>query len=333
MKFAEENEISEKSQGGTEITKRSIAQFVDQETVKEFQIIPSRLRKLEEDKIRIYWQHDLPEDGEVNHLATEESRARFHKFVFSSNWQQQEFVNKLKMPCDEKMAVIETPIRPIEVQPKNFDQINLVYFSTPQRGLGLLVPVFEELAKHHKNIHLHVFSSFKIYGWDDPDVFKELFKHIDNHPQMTYHGSVDQDRLREFLSKEAHILAYPSVWKETSCRVLIESMSAELMCVHPNFGALPDTAGGMTTMYQYFEDHNKHMHTLYKHLEHAIAVVDSEGARNFLRFVKLYADTRFDLKKISDMWNILMKDLLMAYPTPESRKIAQPVKYFHYKGL
>lgn len=329
MQGFEENEISKNAFGGTEITKRTIAKFVDEKLASEFQIIPSRVREIAEDKIRVYWQHDLAEDPEVNHLKDHNSRNRFHKFVFSSNWQLQEFNTKLGFPLNENTQVIETPIDPIPFIAKPIDQINLIYFSTPQRGLDLLVPVFERLAEKHKNIHLDVFSSFKIYGWDDADKnFEPTYDRIRNHPQMTYHGFAHQDKLREALQK-AHILAYPNIWKETSCRVLIESMSAGLMCVHPNLAALPDTSGGLTTMYQFNEDVNKHANVFLQYLEHAINVVNTESAQNYLRFVKTYADSRFNIGKISSQWSGMLQDLVERYPTVESRKPAG--QYLIYK--
>jgi glycosyltransferase involved in cell wall biosynthesis len=321
MQGFEENEISKNAHGGTEITKRTIAKFVDEKLAAEFQIIPSRVREINEEKIRIYWQHDLAEDPEVNHLKDINSRNRFHKLVFSSNWQLQEFNTKLGLKLDESIQVIETPIEPIPFVTKPTDQINLIYFSTPQRGLDLLVPVFERLAETHKNIHLNVFSSFKIYGWDDADKqFEPLYDRIRQHPQMTYHGFAKQEQLREALQK-AHILTYPNIWKETSCRVLIESMSAGLMCVHPNLAALPDTSGGLTTMYQFNEDVNKHANVFMQYLEHAINVVNTESAQNYLKFVKTYADSRFNIGKISSQWSGMLQDLSEKYKTVESRKI------------
>jgi len=326
----EENEISEKSKGGTEITKRSVAALIPEELSNEFQIIASRLRDIEADKIRIYWQHDLAEDPEVKHLSDPDSRARFHKLIFSSNWQLQEFVTKLGVPRDQKVAVIETPITPLPDVEKTFDDgiIRLVYMSTPQRGLSLLIAVFEELAKKHPNIHLDVYSSFKIYGWEDADKqFEPLYEAVRKHPQMTYHGFVEQDVLRDALTR-AHVLAYPCTWTETSCRVLMESMSAGLMCVHPNLGALADTSGGLTTMYQYHDDPTLHAHMFYQYLEHAINEVKKPEAQQYLAFVKAYANTRFNLEKIAGIWEHTMKDLLAQYPTVESRAVAE--KMFRY---
>ena len=326
----EENEISLKSQGGTEITKRSIAALVDPELASNFQIIPARVRELQDDKIRVYWLHDLAEDPEANHLQDARSRDRFHKFVFSSNWQYQQYIDKLGFPQTADSVVLETPIEPFPRVEKSRDEVRLVYFSTPHRGLELLVPVFEELAKHHDNIHLDVFSSYKLYGWEDADEkYEALFDKIRNHPNMTYHGFQPNDVLREAVNK-AHILAYPSIWAETSCRVLMESMSAGLLCVHPNFAALSDTSGGLTSMYPYDPDPNKHANIFYAHLNEAINIVNTDNAQNYLGFVKSYADARFNLQKVSSQWNALLQTLLREYPTAESRALKMK-QMFRYK--
>ena len=331
MQGFEENEISIASNGGTELTKRSIAKLIPSDLANEFQIIASRVREINEDKIRVYWQHDLAEDPEVNHLKNESSRNRFHKMVFSSNWQLNDFNTKLGLPLNEKIQVIETPITPFEYKPKEKDVINIVYFSTPQRGLELLVPVMEALSLKHNNIHLHVFSSFKIYGWDEADKqFEPLYEKIRNHPNMTYHGFAPQEVLKEHLLR-AHILAYPCVWKETSCRVLIESMSAGLLCVHPNLAALPDTSGGLTSMYQFQENPNIHANIHYQYLDNAISVVNNDDVQNYLKFVKAFADSRFNLPKITSQWEHMMQDLFKQYPTVESRKLISSKPMFSYR--
>ena len=329
MSGFEENEISIKSNGGTELSKRSIAAQIPEELAGEFQIVPSRLRDLEEDKIRVYWLHDLAEDPEVQHLKDENNRNKFHKIVFVSYWQMNDFITKLGIPWTDQLCVIENPIEPFVLREKPKDKINLIYFSTPHRGLELLVPTFEALAQKHTNIHLNVYSSFKLYGWEGADEqFKPLYDKIRNHPNMTYHGTVAQPEMREAVL-DSHILAFPSIWPETSCRVLIESMSAGLMCVHPNFAALSDTSGGLTTTYQFEEDKFKHANAFYQYLDHSINVVNDPEAERYLKFVKAYADTRFNQSKIGSQWEVLMKNLLTKYPDAASRKI--PGKQFIYK--
>lgn len=327
----EENEISKNSQGGTESVKRGLAERLPEGLADDFQIICSRIRKIEEDKIRVYWLHDLPEDPETNHLKEENSRRRFHKLVFCGNWQYNRYKDFLGIPPSKDHIVLETPIDPLPSVSKEYDKIRLIYTSTPQRGLSLLVPVFEKLAEKYKNIHLDVFSSFKIYGWPDADKqFEPLYEKIRNHPQMTYHGFASNDVVKDHLLK-AHIFAYPSIWMECNSRSLIEAMSAKLLCVHSNNGGLPDTAGGMTYMYQSDNDPNTHCNIFYSALEHAIGIVDRDDTREYLNFAKAYADSRFSWVKIVKQWEDLLTGLKDKYPTLESRKTQSQI--FTYNPL
>lgn len=326
----EENDISEGANGGTEITKRGIASQIPSDLQQHFQVIPSRVRELQEDKIRIYWVHDLPEDPEINHLKEAKSRNRFHKIIFNCNYHLNDCISKLAIPQDRKIDIIETAVEPIPFVAKDLtgEKINLIYMSTPQRGLELLYPVVAKLAEKYPNIHLHVFSSWKIYGWANVDEkFEPLYAKIREHPNMTYYGYSDRDTIIKAL-QQAHILAYPCIWRETACRVLIESMSGGLLCVHPNFGALSDTSGQLTLSYQYQDRHPDHMDLFAHYLEHAINTVLKDETQNYLGFVKTYADMRFNLKGISKKWIQLMETLLTNYP-PEKRKIEIPM--FVYK--
>lgn len=324
----EENEISEKSQGGTESVKRGLAERLPAGLADDFQIICSRVRKIEEEKIRVYWLHDLPEDPETNHLFNANSRNRFHRLVFCGNWQYTRYQHVLKVPYNLHSVVIDTPIEPLPSVEKNFDTIRLVYTSTPQRGLGILVPVFEKLAEKHKNIHLDVFSSFKIYGWEDADKqFEPLYERIRNHPQMTYHGFAPNEEVKKHLLK-SHIHAYPSTWLECNSRSIIEAMSGGLLCVHPNYGGLVDTSGGMTFMYQGDDEAQTHARAFYYALDHAIEIVAKENTQNYLKLVKMYADTRYNWQKIVGQWTTLLEGLKHEFPTVESRK--PPKELFVY---
>ena len=325
----EENEISKNSQGGTESVKRGLAERLPKGLADDFQIICSRVRKIEDDKIRVYWLHDLPEDPETNHLKEENSRNRFHKIVFCGNWQYNRYRDFLGIAPSKNHIVLETPIDPFPVVKKDYDTIRLIYTSTPQRGLSLLIPVFEKLAEKYKNIHLDVFSSFKIYGWEEADKqFEPLYDKIRNHPQMTYHGFAPNDVVKEHLLK-AHIFAYPSIWLECNSRSLIEAMSANLLCVHPNTGGLADTAGGMTYMYQPDHDPNTHCNLFYNALDHAVQIVSDDSTKEYLNFVKAYADSRFAWSKISKQWEDLLTGLKNQYPTAESRKIPSQVLVYN----
>lgn len=325
----EVNEISVNSKGGTELMRMGLEERLPADLLEDFQIICSRVRKIEEDKIRVYWLHDLPEDPETNHLKEASSRNRFHKQVYCGNWQYTRYRDYLGVPHDDSCIVLETAITPIDIDPKPTNEVRLVYTSTPQRGLELLVPVFEELCKKHDNIVLDVFSSFNIYGWGDSDKpFQQLFDKCKNHPKINYHGAQPNDVVRETL-KKAHILAYPSIWMECNSRSVIEAMSAGMLCVHPNFAGLPDTAGGMNFMYQWDPDKNKHANKFYAALDNAIDIVNTENIQNYLRMVKMYADSRYNWTRVASQWEDMLRALKSRYPTVESRKV--PVEMFYYK--
>lgn len=323
----EENEISAKANGGTEIAKRRLASILDQDSLEHFQIICSRERELKEDKIRIFWCHDMPEDPESSKFRDPSWRNKFHKFVFISNWQYQRYCLIHNLPVDDKAIILESGIDPApdECLDKTHDKIRLVYTSTPQRGLEILVPVFEYLAKEHEDIHLDVFSSFKIYGWDQSDLsFEPLYNSIRNHPQMTYHGFVSNEKLKQHLNS-CNIFAYPSIWYETSCRSMLEAMSAGLVCVHSDIGALPETSGGLNIMYHAdLTDKSNHANIFAANLNSAIKFVKSKNETNMIRFNKAFVDSRFDINSIKFKWNLLLKTLIQKYPTPESRKTENP---------
>lgn len=321
----EENEISSKSFGGTEQCKRLIDSKLDLPFKDEFQVICSRVREIDDNKIRIYWLHDLPEDPETNHLKDAASRDRFHKLVFCGNWQYNRYLTMLNIPQDDKCITIDTPVVPLDYSPKPKDVVRLVYTSTPQRGLAILVPVFEELCKKYDNIELDVFSSFSIYGWQDADKgFQELFDRCKNHPKINYHGSQPNEVVRETLQR-SHIFSYPSIWHECNSRSLIEAMSAGLLCVHPNLAGLADTSGGLTGMYQYVQDHNGHANKFYHVLDRAIQVVNEENTQNYLKFVKGYADSRYNADTITTHWRDLMTGLHEQYKDPSSRTVPKAV--------
>lgn len=332
----EKNEVNANANGGTELMLRSIYNgTIPRDLLEQFQIIPSRPRDLKMDKIRVMNVHDLPEDPESAKFKDPAFRNKFHKFVFVSNWQYSRYQYVLGMEYSDRDVVIEngiTPITPDWNAKKLDDKIRLVYCSTPHRGLEILVPVFQHLAEKHPEIHLDVFSSFKIYGWDDADKnFEPLYDIIKNHPQMTYHGFQPNDVVHEHL-KYAHILAYPSIYLETGCRVLMESMSAGLACVHPNYGALPDTSGSLTHMYHGAADKATHANIFAANLNYVIEQYKTNREMMLKRAeaVSAYANQRFDIALILRKWEDNLRELADMYPS-EKRVPPKDERKFVYR--
>ena len=324
----ENNELSKNAHGGTELFMRFLYDGnIPRELLEQCQIIPARIRDLKKDKIRILTLHNLAEDPESEILKDPNYRNKFHKIVFISNWQQQQYLTYLGIPYSDQLMTIENGLKTfdINIDEKPKDVINLFYASTPQRGLQILIPVFEKLAEEFDNIHLHVHSSFAIYGWGDADKqFEPLYDLCKNHPKITYHGFTEYEDLREKM-KNYHLLAFPSIWPETACRTVIESMMSGALCVHPNFAALWDTSGGLNFMYQGDSDIVKHANIFYNELRNAVKNFSEnrEETNTYLKYVKNYADFRWSTNKAQFSWTKLLTELNSKYNTEESRNFQE----------
>ena len=313
----ETNEVDKDAQGGTEQMKYGLHERLPKELLEQFQIICSRVRELDEDKKKILWLHDLPLDPESAHLKEPENQDKFDKIVCVSQWQMQQYANFLGVPYG-KSVVLKNAIEPIEAheKPDPQDGINLIYHTTPHRGLEILVPVFEQISKMYDNIHLHVYSSFDIYGpeWAERNKpYQPLFDAVEEHPQMTYHGFKPNSEVREAL-KSAHIFAYPSIWQETSCIAMMEAMSAGTMCVHSNLGALPETAANWTYMYQFNEDPQMHANAFGQCLIEAIELFNKPDKKPMLdqrlHMQKVYADSFYSWATRSVEWKGLLESMI-----------------------
>jgi glycosyltransferase involved in cell wall biosynthesis len=318
-------EVAQRARGGTELLYNELYHRMPLELLEKFQIVPSRPPKeLAKDKVRFYWAHDLPGDPAADSLKNGGWK-QYHKIIFVSNHQMNGFQQHYGI-APSRCVVIPNAIIPIEAHEKPKDVIRLAYWSTPHRGLNILVPVFKKLAEKYENIELEVFSSFELYGWAERDKeFEPLFEQAREHPRIHLHGSVDNAVLREKL-KECHILAYPSTWIETSCLVLMEAMSAGLMCVHSNLGALYETAANWTNMYQFHEDANKHAESFYHVLEASILTMNSPETNHRLAIQKNYADAFYNWEGREVQWRALLESYKNESPQTSQGEFVYRVK-------
>lgn len=258
-----ESEQSKAARGGTEMMRKRLLENVDAGVLENFAIHLSRPRELYSNVKNIMWCHDLSGDPE-NNILINDGWKRFDHFVFVSQWQRDMYVAYYGIPyslCTVIPNAIEKQYTP--KKKRSVDTVRFIYHTTPHRGLEILFPVFDALSKKFENIHLDVFSSFDIYGWKQRDEpYKKIFQAIQDHPKATYHGAVENSRVLEALD-DSHIFLYPCIWQETSCIALIEAIRSGLICIHPNYGALTETAQGASVIYHYTEDKHAHAQAAY----------------------------------------------------------------------
>lgn len=306
-----QDSLSANARGGTELMKERLQTVVNPSTLDKFQIFFSRVEEpLDNSKIRILYCHDLPGDPASNVLINDGWK-NFHKIVFVSNWQMQAYINYYNIPWS-RCTVIKNAIEPIppHVKPKD-GPIRLAYWSTPHRGLELLLPVFKAIHQNRPNVVLDVYSSFKLYGWEQRDAdYKRLFDECEAHPNINYHGTVSNEDLRLKLL-DTHIMAYPNIWPETSCLCLIEAMSAGVACVHPNFAGLYETGMNQTFMYQYDENPSNHANLFASFVDTVIENYWSDEVQMALTQQKFVADKTYNLQRFSIAWNYVLSQLLL----------------------
>lgn len=305
-----ESELSANSKGGTEMMRARLLERAEPELLKKVAVHFSRPREIPEDVENILYCHDLAEDPE-NNILLNAGWNKFAKLVFVSAWQRDQYILHYKIPYSKCMVIPNAIEKRYEAEEKNTETIRFIYHTTPHRGLELVYPVIDALSKEYPNIHLDVYSSFAIYGWvqrDEP--YNDLFKKIHEHPNMTYHGSVPNKQVLSALDK-ANIFLYPSTWKETSCISLIEAIRSGCVCIHPNFGALPETAANATIMYDYDEDPSRHAN-----LAFAITKSVLEHQKNDPHFLNRFSRSdRFglvpnDINTFHNLWNKLLREVL-----------------------
>jgi glycosyltransferase involved in cell wall biosynthesis len=321
------DDFSKSSKGGTEIIKYGLQDRLPQELLSKFQIVTDRFEELDETKIRIYWCHLDPDQSEQGSSwlgfdpkpLVNGGWNKFHKIVFISHHQKENWINRYDIPRSH-CTVMKYALEPIELQEKPKDKIVLVHHSNPQRGLSLLVDVFEKLCEEYDNIELKIHSSWSIYEdskhpflkngstWQKEYEQSNLYQRLEKHPKIDNIGYLPNEELKRSLAS-SHIFAYPNIMVETFCLSLLEAMSAGCLCVHPNYGCLPETASNWTMMYDYHEKISQHEERFYHTLKNAIEIINQKRTQEHLKKQKEYVDYLFNWERRTQDWINLLESL------------------------
>ena len=244
------NKINNESFGGSENQMRLLLKHLSDESFKDINLILNNTNQdlLEKNKINILWMQHFVNQKEAQNLASKDYINELDYIVFNSNWNFEKFQYQFKIP-EEKSLVIRNAIEKIEYKEKSKEKINLIYHTTPWRGLIHLLKVFKNL--NLENVELNVCSSTIIYGKKFDDIlvkkFDKTFEECKSTKNVNYLGYVENTKIIELL-KKMHIYAFPSVWPETSCISAIEAMAAGCQIVSSNLGALYETCAPFGTL-------------------------------------------------------------------------------------
>lgn len=233
-----------KPMGGSEILLNKLYKYTDISKYDNLNIIVStpKISSVRLSKNNILWQHLNYIDTTLEPLLDPSFLKTIDSFVYISHWQYEKFRYVFSVPT-YNATIIKNAIDPIELVSKPKDsKLKLIYASAPFRGLSVLLDAFEIL--NRDDVELDVYSSTLMYGSGYQAVHEHLYEDLFNRARsmknVNYHGYADNETIRKAM-QDAHILAYPSIFEETSCLVMIEAGAAGCNLVSTNLGALFET--------------------------------------------------------------------------------------------
>lgn len=261
--------------GGTEILTANLNKYLKDSKIDQVNLMVSFCDHsiLSNTKPNILWQHLNTDQRVAASLSDPQLVNRLDKIVFVSDWQRKKFCREFSIPLS-KTSVIHNAIEPIEFVEKPRDgKIKLIYTSMPFRGLDILLDAFTWL--NRQDVELVVFSSNIIYGKSYSTAvgraYDHLFERCRRTPGVIYRGYAMNRAVRTEL-KNAHILAYPSTFEETSCLTAIEAGAAGCRIVTTDLGALTETCGEYADYVQMTNDRQELVENYAKQLNSSIDI-------------------------------------------------------------
>ena len=261
--------------GGSENQLRLLLKYLPDESFKDINLVLNNTEHdlLEKDKINILWMQHFVNQDEAKNLGSKDYVNKLDYIVFNSNWNFEKYQYQFKIP-ESKSLVIKNAIEKISLHEKPKDKINLIYHTTPWRGLVHLLKIFKNL--NLDNVELNVCSSTTIYGKKFHSILGKKYENIFNECKDTknvnYLGFVNNQEIIKLL-KKMHIYSFPSIWPETSCISAIASMAAGCQVVTTNLGALYETCSHFGTFVGF--DRN------FENLEKKYAETLNESIKNY----------------------------------------------------
>ena len=243
------------------------------------------------DKPIIFWMHNTSYqfgEDERKFLADPRFHNKLKYLVVVSEFQKQETIKDVGVPAD-KIIVIHNAIEALKYEPAKFNNVNkvkLINTSSPDRGLDV---VLNSMAYIEEDFELDIFSRF------NPNEFPE---YVPDH-RINFYGFSHKSIVRKHY-EAAHIHAYPSTYPETFCLSQAEAMSAGLLCLTSDLGALPEVSNGLTTIYPLPSDPIEHAKLFAEHLTKAIQTIKS-GSFNPIKQIE-YVNNTYSWDAIKDKW-------------------------------
>ena len=303
--------------GGTELQLGFLTKHVDKSLLDQVQIctsIPGKV-PLDPNKVNILWQKNSWD--QPNLYPWFKNKANHHKYdwyVFNSHWNHEKFRMMFGLP-HHKCIVIKNGIEEIQ-KSKPYEKgkpIKIIHQNTPWRGLSVLLGAMQ-LVKNPL-ISLDVYSSTEIYGKDfykqNDHNYTALYKQAKELSNVNYIGYKPNEYIREHI-KDYNMYVYPSIFEETSCISLLESMAAGLYCITTNYGALFET-GAEFPMYIAYDNNYRNLAEKFAYgIEASAAMLHEPTIQEHLTTQSSYTKKYYNWNKQASSWTRFLQGAINA---------------------
>ena len=305
-------------QGGTEIQFAYLRKYASQDFLDLVQITTSIPEKEPLHPLRpnILWiKNSYDQPNLAPWFKKKENHSKYDWYVFNSNWTYEKFRYFFDIP-DKRSAIIKNGIDYEELQLKTDftykPPLKLIYFSTPWRGLDVLLKAMKAL-ENEKDIELDVYSSTLLYGEQfkqaNDKIYLPLYDQARELKNVNYKGYCPHAQLIAQL-KNYHINVHPSTWEETFCISAMESLAAGCIMITTNLGALPETCGEFPIYIPYSKDKTYLAQQTAACILDARDIFKTQKIKDNLQFQQQYYKRYYDWKIIGNFWNRFLKGAL-----------------------
>jgi len=164
-------------------------------------------------------------------------------------------------------------------------------------------------------ISLDVYSSTEIYGKNfykqNDHNYTALYKQAKELSNVNYIGYKPNEYIREHI-KDYNMYVYPSIFEETSCISLLESMAAGLYCITTNYGALFET-GAEFPMYIAYDNNYRNLAEKFAYgIEASAAMLHEPTIHEHLTTQSNYTKKYYNWKKQASSWTRFLQGAINA---------------------
>jgi len=181
------------------------------------------------------------------------------------------------------------------------DRHRMIYSSSPDRGLELLLYLFPKVKAKIPEAELDIYYGFE--NFRDKAYVEKIMNLINTTDGVTYHGRVGQDELAEAFMRST-VWAYPTWFQETYCITALEAMAAQCVPVTSDYWGLIDTVKEGGILLPMNDDANTVLTPAYqdKWIEECVNLLQSESYLKDWQLNGINRVKRFTWENVAKQW-------------------------------